>query len=236
MNHSKTISDMESRLGSAISFLEPRGISFIIGEGNAAIGLGSRPAELDGSVGAALWIADFMLNAMSMGVQRVSLTPPWQVATTPTEAKTVRGIWYGHVFAADFIGASGDFQILRLPVHDTHPNIASYAGYNGGILTKVAVLDMRWWNGKNETARPAVTIALTGLDAGIQDARVSRLTAPTGSRGLNISWAGKQWSADDDGEEPENNDSVVVKVIDGTLAENVTIFASQGLLFEMMRT
>ncbi|KAJ6452906.1 hypothetical protein DFH09DRAFT_1351464 [Mycena vulgaris] len=236
MNHSKTVSEMESRFGSTISFLEPRGIPFIIGEGNSAIGLGRRPPALDSSLGAALWTADFMLNAMAMGIKRVSLTPPWQVVNTKNESKSVRGVWYGHVFTADFIGTGGDFQIYRVPVNDSHRNIASYAGYNSGLLTRFAVLDLRFWNGANDTGRPAVDIELADLDAGITGARVSRLTAPGGSNALlNISWAGKQWSADDDGQEPKGNDSVVVNVANGSLAENVTIFASQGILLEMIR-
>ncbi|KAJ7064821.1 hypothetical protein C8F01DRAFT_1128320 [Mycena amicta] len=237
MNHSKTISEMESRFRSTISFLKPRGIPFIIGEGNGAIhdNTGPRPAALYSSLGAALWTADFMLNAMAMGIQRVSLTPPWQVGTQE-EPKSVRGIWYGHVFAADFVGKGGDLQIRRLPINDSYPNIASYAGYNSGLLTKFAVLDFRFWTRANDSdtiARPAVNIELANLDAGIVGARVSRLTAPGGSKGLNISWAGKRWSADDDGQEPKGNDSVVVKATNGLLP--VTIFASQGLLLEMIR-
>ncbi|KAJ6552895.1 hypothetical protein B0H19DRAFT_949901, partial [Mycena capillaripes] len=246
MNHSKIFSDMESSFGSAISFLEPRGIPFILGEVGTAVGRDCHPPpslDLYRSLGAALWTADFMLNAMAMGIQRVSMMQgtnfnfsAWQPVTTPMEHKAVHGNWYGHVFAADFIGTGGDFQIHPLPMNDTHPNIASYAGYNSGLLTKFAVLDMRFWNGENDTGRPAVDIELTDLDAGITGARVSRLTAPGGSSELfNISWARKQWSADDDGLEPEGNDSVVVKVTNGSLAENVTIFASQALLLEMIR-
>ncbi|KAJ6483285.1 hypothetical protein C8R45DRAFT_1149161 [Mycena sanguinolenta] len=237
MNHSKTISEMESRFRPTISFLEPRGIPFILGEGGSAIGLGSRPPPLYYSLGAALWTADFMLNAMAMGIKRVSLLPPWQPVKTPDEIKSVRGIWYGHVFAADFVGTGGDFQIYRLPMNESHQNIASYAGYNSGLLTKFAVLDMRFWNATIEPRRPAVDIELSDLDTGITGARVSRLTAPRGSKEVsNISWAGQQWSADDNGKEPKGNDSVVVKVINGSLAGNVTIFASQGLLLEMIRT
>ncbi|KAJ7199967.1 hypothetical protein GGX14DRAFT_467109 [Mycena pura] len=238
MNHSKTVSEMESRFESTISFLEPRGIPFIIGEGNSAIGLpGNRRPVLDSSLGAALWTADFMMNAMAMGIKRVSLTPPWQVVNTTDETKSVRGTWYGHVFTADFIGTGGDLQVHRLPVNDSHPNIASYAGYNSGLLATFAVLDMRFWNGTNETGRPAVNIELANLDAGITGARVSRLTAPEGSNALaNISWAGKQWSADNEGQEPKGNDSVVVKVANGSLAESVSIFASQGILLQMIRS
>ncbi|KAJ7738786.1 hypothetical protein B0H16DRAFT_1761118 [Mycena metata] len=244
MNHSKIISDMHSSFGPAISFLQPRGVPFILGEVGTAVGSGCTPPsplKLYRSLGAALWTADFMLNAMSMGIQRVSMMQgtnfsfsAWQPVTTAAEPKGVHGNWYGHVFAADFIGTGGDFQIYPLPINDTHPHIVSYAGYNSGLLTKLAVLNMRFWNGTND--RPAVNIELAGLASGITGARVSRLTAPGGSAQLlNISWAGKQWSAGDDGQEPKGNNSVVVNVVNGSLAQNVTAFASQALMLEMIR-
>ncbi|KAJ7029768.1 hypothetical protein C8F04DRAFT_1043127 [Mycena alexandri] len=246
MNHSKVVSDMQSTFGAAISFLEPRGVPFILGEVGTAVGSGCippSPLNLYRSLGAALWTADFMLNAMSMGIQRVSMMQgtnfsfsAWQPVTTAVEPKAVHGNWYGHVFAADFIGTGGDFQIYPLPINNTHPNVVSYAGYNSGLLTKLAVLDMRFWKGTNDNGRPAVSIELTGLDSGITGARVSRLTAPGGSdQLLNISWAGKRWSAEDDGQEPKGNNSVVVNVINGSLAQNVTIFASQAVMLEMIR-
>ncbi|KAJ7486933.1 hypothetical protein FB451DRAFT_1535217 [Mycena latifolia] len=245
MNHSRTVSEMQSRFGASISFLKKQGTPFILGEVGTALGKcpHSPPADLFGSLGAALWTADFMLHGMSMGIEGVSMMQgvnvnfsAWQPVPTPRFPKAVHGNWYGHVFAADFIGAGGDFQISPLTINATYPDIVGYAGYNSGLLTKLAVLDMRFWESANDTARPSVNIDLANLEADITGARVSRLTAPGGASKLtNISWAGKQWSADDDGQEPRGNNSVVVKVTSGSLAENVTIFASEALLFEMIR-
>ncbi|KAJ7655488.1 hypothetical protein B0H17DRAFT_1214007 [Mycena rosella] len=199
---------MQSKFGDALSFLEHRGIPFILGEVGTAIGASNCTPNpnLYGSLGTGLWTADFMLRAMSMGIKRVSMQQgtnlrisAWQPVTTQDELKAVQGNWYGLVFAADFIGTGGDFQVYPLQVHPAHPNIVSYAGYNSGILTKFAVLDMTFWNG---TGISAVNIKLANLDARITGARVSRLTAPGGSTQMhNISWAGKQWSAEDDGQE-----------------------------------
>lgn len=252
MTHAKTVSRLQSSFGTAISFLRMQRTPFILGEVGSAIGRASPKCtpsmDLYRSLGAALWTVDFILYAMTMGVARVSMQQgsgfnfsAWQPVSTPGYPKAMHGNWYGHVFAADFIGREGDFQVSALPINATHPDIVGYAGYNNGLLTKLAVLDMRFWNGtqagKNDTGgRPAVNVGLISLDAGITGARVSRLTAPGGSSALhNISWAGKEWSADDDGKEPMGNDSVVVKVANGSLAGNVTIWASQAVLLEMIR-
>ncbi|KAJ7835119.1 hypothetical protein B0H14DRAFT_3871218 [Mycena olivaceomarginata] len=225
----KTVS--QHYFGATIAFLQKRDIPFVLGEVGSAI------------LGAVLWTADFMLHSMAMGIARVSMQQgtgfniaAWQPVTTPALPKAVHGNWYGHVFAADFIGPGGNFQIHALPTNASHPDIVSYAGYNSGLLTKLAALDMRFWEGVNDSPRPAVDIRLPDLGTGITAARVSRLTAPGGSGDLqNISWAGKQWSADDDGKEPRGNNSVVVKVVNGSLAGNVTIWASQAVLLEMIR-
>lgn len=236
---------MQTSFGATIAFLQKRDIPFVLGEVGSAIGSGDCSPGLDiyRSLGAALWTADFMLHSMAMGIARVSMQQgtgfsiaAWQPITTPALPKAVHGNWYGHVFAADFIGPDGNFQIHALPANATHPDIVSYAGYNSGLLTKLAVLDMRFWEGANDSPRPAVDIRLPDLGTGITAARVSRLTAPGGSSDLqNISWAGKQWSADDDGKEPRGNNSVMVKVVNGSLAGNVTIWASQAVLLEMIR-
>ncbi|KAJ7731670.1 hypothetical protein DFH07DRAFT_755558 [Mycena maculata] len=245
MNHSITVSEMQSAFGTAISFLKTKRIPFILGEVGSALGVDNCTPnpELYGSLGGALWTADFMLHAMTMGINRVSMQQvtntnfsAWQPVTTPGVPKAMRGNWYGFVYAADFIGSGGNFQVQPLPIHTSHPNIVSYAGYNLGQLTKLAMLDMEFWNGVNDTGRPAVNIELADLDANITGVRVSRLTAPGGSKELeNISWAGRQWSADNDGQEPKGNNSVLVKVANGSLAGNVTILASQALLLEMVR-
>ncbi|KAJ6551752.1 hypothetical protein B0H19DRAFT_1297566 [Mycena capillaripes] len=245
MDHSKTVSEMQSRFGAAVSFLKGKGTPFILGEVGSAIGARdcTPNPELYGSLGDALWTADFMLHSMSMGINSVSMQQgtnfnisAWQPVTTPGEPKAVHGNWYGHVFAADFIGAGGEFQIRPMPIKASHPNIVSYAGYNSGLLTRFAVLDMSFWNGNDTAGRPAVNIELAKLDAGITGVRVSRLTAPGGSSSFDgISWAGKQWTADNDGKEPQGNNSVVVKVTNQSLAGNVTILASQAILLEMIR-
>ncbi|KAF8142806.1 hypothetical protein K438DRAFT_2073502 [Mycena galopus ATCC 62051] len=245
MNHSKTVSEMQSAFGAAISFLEKKHTPFVLGEVGSAIGgRNCNPTlEIYRSLGAALWTADFMLHAMAMGIKRVSMQQgtnfnfsSWQPISTKAVPKAVHGNWYGHIFAADFIGSGGDFQIQALSPSAAHPNIVGYAGYNSGRLTKVAVLDLRFWNGVNDAGRPAVDIELANLDGDITDARVSRLSAPGGSSDLtNISWAGQQWNASNNGQEPMGNDSILIKVANGSLAGNVTILASQALLLEMIR-
>ncbi|KAJ7716103.1 hypothetical protein DFH07DRAFT_762555 [Mycena maculata] len=245
MNHSITVSEMQSAFGTAISFLKMKRIPFILGEVGSALGIDNCTPnpELYGSLGGTLWTTDLMLHAMTMGINRVSMQQAtnanfsaWQPVTTPGVPKAVRGNWYGIVFAADFIASGGNFQVQPLPINASHPNIVSYAGYNSGLLTKLAVLDMEFWNGVNDTGRPAVDIELADLDANITGVRVSRLTAPGGSKELeNIKWAGRQWSADNGGQEPKGNNSVLVKVANGSLAGNVTILASQALLLEMVR-
>ena len=232
---------METKFRHNLNFLKKRNIPMILGEVGTVLSTSTKNENQDlyNSLGSALWTLDFLLYGMSMGIERVSM----QMSTTfkisawrPTKGKAVHGSFYGLVAGADFIGVLGNLQIRHLST-DGHRNIAGYAGYNAGKLSRVVVLNLNPWN---RTAahpeRPTRNVDLSGLGDDVKRLRISRLTAPDGVADQNITWAGKRWTAEDDGKEYQDGERpVIIEVRNGAPVRNVTVWASEAVLVEVLR-
>lgn len=198
--------------------------------------------DLYGTLGAALWTLDFLLYGMSIGIARVSMQlgtnfrmSAWQ-PVDDKRPKAVHGNYYGLIAGAAFVGGDGDLQVRPLDAVDGHPDIVGYAGYHGGKLSKIAVLNLDVWNG-GTADRPAKDVALAQLGDDVNEVRVSRLTAPLGATAdTGITWAGKRWTAENNGTEYADGEKpVTIDVQDGAPARNVVVKASEAVMVEILR-
>lgn len=241
MTHSVTVQKMENKFRHNIDFAHNHsGTPFVLGEVGSAIGGNGDPnPNLYGTLGAALWTLDFLLYGMTMGIHRVSMQlgtgfkiAAWQ----PVNGKAVHGNFYGLAAGADFIGSAGNLKIQPLDL-TSHPNVVGYAGYNGGELSKVAVLNLNFWNGEEESGkRGQRDINLTDLPDEVKRVRVSRLTGANATAEEGITWAGKRWTAENDGKEYQDGEKpVTLDVKNNSPVGNVTVQASEAILVEMLK-
>ena len=155
-----------------------------------------------------------------------ALFSSWQPVPTEHRSPGVRGNFYGQVFAADFIGTKGKFQVGELSTGN--PHIIAYAGYNDGTLSKVALIDLRFYNSTTKGKRLTSTVKLTGL-GGAKSVTVQKLDAAGAEVQDGITWQGEEWSFANHGlPKKVKNDTQTVSVTGG--AATVTIQASQALM------
>lgn len=146
----------------------------------------------------------------------------------------VQGGWYGHVFVADFIGrdTGNNLRVYELGELDggEDADLVGYAGYENGQLAKVAVVNLRLWDGDHPRNRPKgkITLNLEGVEDGTE-VTVRRLTGPSGVQTSGITWAGLDWPAECNGKETlKSNTTAKAKVTGGKV--NVTINATEAVL------
>ncbi|KAL0260757.1 hypothetical protein SLS55_004447 [Diplodia seriata] len=250
LNHSGTVAEIHSKFAANMAAAASHGVPFILGEVGAAIntGQGDPNPALYGTLGGSLWALDFLLHGMTLGMARVSMQlgtnfrmSAWQPVANPGHPIAVHGNYYGLVAGAAFVGGDdGDLQIRALDGLDEHPNVVGYAGYHGGKLSKVAVLNLNVWNegnAANNGTRPEKEVSLTALGDDVTGVRVSRLTAPGGAAAnSSITWAGKRWTAENNGTEYADGEApVTIGVEGGKPKRNVVVKASEAVLVELLR-
>ncbi|MBE3046339.1 hypothetical protein IMZ48_28155 [Candidatus Bathyarchaeota archaeon] len=188
-----------------------RGINYAITEGAAV--LGGAPVEFSGGFAYTLWAADFNLLAMSRGVSRVANLAGrpgarrvfWSPDESGGEASPgphARAPFPAAIFVADFLGKEGTPAVKEL---DTKSDLmGAYAMYGGenGNLQRVAIVNMRLYNGTTDRERGEDTFKVEVGDE-VGSVRVQRLRADKGVAAMgfdfggaesNVSWAGEQWS------------------------------------------
>jgi hypothetical protein len=185
-----------------------RGIHYTINE-NAAV-LGGAPITFSGGFGYALWSVDFNLAAMARGVSRVNnlagqpsakrvFWNPDSTGGQQSPGPQVRAPFPAAMFVADFIGNASSATVTEV---ETGSDLTSaYAMYDDG-LRKVALINMRLFNGTEIDSRKAETFTLS-FDESVKKIRVRLLHADKGVAAMgfdfggpmdNVSWAGEQWS------------------------------------------
>ncbi|OJD30256.1 glycoside hydrolase family 79 protein [Diplodia corticola] len=246
LNHAGTVSEIQSKFGDNIAFAAKHNVPFILGEVGSAIVVDSSAGvnqALYDTLGASLWTLDFLLHGMTLGIERVSMQlgtnfrmSAWQPISTTGHPKAVHGNYYGLVAGAEFVGGDGDLAVRALEL-DGHPNVVGYAGYHGGKLSKVAVLNLNVWNNGTGAARGEKEVALTGLGDDVTSVRVSRLTAPGGAAAnSSITWAGKRWTAENNGTEYTDGETpVTINVEGGAPKRSVVVKASEAVVVELLR-
>lgn len=181
---------------------------------------------------------------MSIGITRVSMQlgtnfriSAWQPVDKENHPQAVHGNYYGLVAAAAFVGGAGDLQVSPLDAADGNPDIVGYAGYHGGKLSKIAVLNLDVWNSGDAEEKPAEHVSLSKLGDDVNEVRVSRLTAPLGATAdTGITWAGRRWTAENNGTEyADGEQPLTIGVKDGALERNIVVKASEAVVVEILR-
>ncbi|KAF7799181.1 hypothetical protein EIP86_010412 [Pleurotus ostreatoroseus] len=150
---------------------------------------------LEASFGAALWLSDYLLYNMAIDVARVNYQQGtgfsfslWQPVQRNGRAPEVMPIYYGMLFAAEFLGRSGNVRVKEIGGH--HDTLAAYAAYEGGNLARVAIVNLNLW--EQGKARTSTNVTLH-VPSDVQNVTVRRLTSTVGAAGLdprNVTWAG----------------------------------------------
>ena len=211
INHKK-ITQRFNRYLPGIEAARNQEISYAITE-DAAV-LGGAPAEFSGGFGYALWAVDFNLAAMSRGVARVTNLAGRPVAKrvfwVPDDSGEdagnpgphVRAPYPAAIFVADFVGAEDPSAVVE--VATGNDLMSAYAMYNedSGSLQKVAIVNMRLYNGTLDTPREREQFQIPVGDE-VETVTVRRLRADLGVAAMgydfggpdsNVTWAGEQWS------------------------------------------
>ncbi|KAF7533525.1 hypothetical protein G7054_g6993 [Neopestalotiopsis clavispora] len=215
-------------------------IAFVLSEVGNSLDV-TNSYKYQARLGSALWQADFYLYAMSIGVARINYQQIMHagydlwlpVASAGLEAQVFAN-FYSQPFVADFISTSGTTTVQYLEIEDGEgkPNLAAYGAFDNGALTRVAILNLQYWNETSSgTERPVTSIDLS-MPEGTTEATIQRLGSPAGAgAGADtITYGGSQWTYESLGLEVQSvrNDTSTVVVVDGIVT--VTIEDSEALL------
>lgn len=149
--------------------------SLVFGETNSVSCSGR--SGISDTFGAALWSADYVLMAASIGMPKVyfhlgaqsqySAFTPWPyVLDGETLTSGIRANYYSHYFIAKVVeglSADGDeaYQIAALPGANSS-DLSGYAIYRGEDLAKLVFLDMGVWNGTEGLSNPSTLSSTDG--------------------------------------------------------------------------
>lgn len=217
----------------------------VISEAGSALGsVNAFERTIDAVLGSALWEVDWALLVMSKGISAVNMNQcngcnfaGWWAS----DGADVFSQYYGLMFLADWLGVAsdagsdGDFQVVSLYDGVNYPNVSPYAGFVGGTLDRVAVLDLNEWNMTETRPRVERTFQV-GVGADVKTAELRRLTGD-GTDATNqdggITYAGAQWTVDAPGGLTVGNETETVDVTEGQLT--FTIKASEAVLITVHR-
>ena len=182
------------------------------------------------SLGVSVWMVDYMLYMMSIGVKRVhweSVFSSGQATFMPsTSGSQVAGTgaaYYSLPATAEFIGnTGGTSQVAQVAVNGTNNNnrFTAYASYNGTTLARMALINLNPWSTSDSSDRPTVPVSLS-IPISISSVVVKYLNSPGGAYGANttITYGGSQWTYASLGNEVTGvrNDTVNLPVVSGAV-------------------
>lgn len=190
---------------------------------------------LESTFGAALWQVDWLLWCMKMGFHRIawaqisaSAFDLWQPVMYKGRVPAVLPPYYAMLFAADFIGKSGDTRVVNIDLKsDKH---AAYAVYVSGKPARVAIVNLAFWNSAGKP-RPSTTFHVK-MPSGVSHVHVKHLRSPEGataSSGSAITWGGHKWTAASNGRaELVKDDTVIVQVVKGVAP--IVVHSSEAVM------
>ena len=175
-------------------------------------------------LGSALWQVDWQLHAMSIGVKRSNWQQIMRAAYgmwLPRESggfpAQVFANFYAMPFIGDFIGLSGETQVIELDLNgeEQQDGVVAYAAYDNSCLKRIAMVNFDVWdmpganttegpggvNGDGNAVRPATTVTLKGISS--DKVKVSYLNSPNGAHAnaTTLTYCGSQWTAESNGKE-----------------------------------
>lgn len=232
MNHTYTANSL-SYLSPIISYLNSNvtpAVPLVIGE--TAVGSCTTspcPNTLQSSFGAAIWAVDYMLYAMTLGVEAINfefVAASYNAAWRPVPifdskgqklAPEVHGTFYAELFVADLINqTSGALKVKELSTGDK--GITGYAAYDGNALNKVVLLNENVFLTTDTQPRGTTNVTLGGLgDA--KTVKVQYLTGSAADQYENITWAGEKYTYESNGKPVKVvDDCVTLDVVGGSVS------------------
>lgn len=205
----------------------------------ASVGPVGSPGISD-TFGAALWTLNLFLYGAALNISSVqvhmtdnSLAAPWQPAGRGGAAKNVRPSYYAFAAMAQLIGSgNGTTQVAPLPSGDVpeeyRSNVRMYAGYGGGKLTSIVVINSKQSN-MSEADKGNLAVLLSLADFKGQKLYLSYLTADGADSKTGTVWNGMQYS-DDDGTSSVADDSVQTVTVGDDGTASVTVRDSQAVI------
>ncbi|KIX04936.1 uncharacterized protein Z518_05807 [Rhinocladiella mackenziei CBS 650.93] len=254
MNHT-AITVGSKKISEAASYLNNLNdrIPLALAEVGSSLGNGSSNANLQAVLGSALWQADFMLQQMSIGVNKINSQSGvvfdfslWSVNfSTPSQPRndSVLAPFYGQIFAAEFIGSRGSVQVKELELKGVESDVLSaYGSYESGKLAKVAVVNMQFWSGKSDcsssqssSSRPVQNVVIS-VPANVKSAQFKTLTSPCGADAYaneGITWGGMSWNTDENdgvGKQVMSDHESVRSVLATNRTIRVPVAASEAVM------
>ncbi|WWC95835.1 hypothetical protein V866_002702 [Kwoniella sp. B9012] len=143
----------------------------VLGETNSGGGISP-------TFGAAIWLADYALQAVNLGYSRLYFHQG-TIGNSPYSwwgATKVFAPYYGALFATEALSGMSSISALD----DGSTSLAAYGLYaeDKGVPKKVVLINTDYYSNTTTTERPSQTLSLSGLDNGLQSVNVKRLTAP----------------------------------------------------------
>ena len=117
------------------------------------------------------------------------------------------------MMAADFLGSdrSKPTRVRALQIPESGSRLSAYASYQGTELSKVAILNLIFWDGSvSNGPRPNEEITLE-LPTSTTKVEIQRLTGPGAFAQGGVTWGGENWTYESKGK------GVVVSEVKQTL-------------------
>lgn len=194
-------------------------------------------------LGSALWLVDFELYSLSIGVVRFNYQQImhsgfdlWLPQASGDSEPQVFANYYAQPFVTDFVGNSGAARVAQIDISDESTgNWAAYAAFEDGNPTRLAILNLNYWNSSSSTTDRASQTISVSVPNNITSVTVDLLSSPLGAGGGadSITYAGSQWTYDSLGLEVTGvrNDSQTLSVQDGQV--DITVYQSSAVLVHL---
>lgn len=194
-------------------------------------------------LGSALWLVDFQLYALSIGVVRFnhqqimhSGFDLWLPQASGDYEPSVYANYYAQPFVADFVGNSGTAQVAQVDIsNESTGNWAAYAAFEDSTPTRLAILNMNYWNSSSSTSDRASQTITINVPDNVSSITVDLLSSPlgAGAGADSITYGGSQWTYESLGLEVTGvrNDSQTLIVVNGQVS--VTIYQSSAVLIHL---
>ena len=251
LNHTDTVAHLDV-FKPSLNYLKSNAnlssIPFVLGEIGSALnavlpnGTQENDFNLEAVLGSAIWTVDFLLYALSIGVARVGLQQitgsaydgwqptPYNTTLYGLEPAATLPPYYGYLFVADFIGTADNLTATNIDLGSERAS--AYAGYEGGALSKLALINTDYWLSDWGIPRPNTTFSLT-LPSTVTKVTVEKLLGPGGAGSRdNITWAGQDYGFANGGKATHVADTTeTISVTDGQL--NVDVPAVEAWLLTL---
>ncbi|KAJ5934791.1 hypothetical protein N7466_004338 [Penicillium verhagenii] len=231
-NLTQYIPDMEA------TYAADPSIEFLLGETNSDY-INLDMAQVEGVFGSSLWLLDYLLYGMSMGISRFNLIQgttfgyaAWVPVENNGQRPGVRPPLYGQLVAADVIGRHNKVHVksLDLGLWD----LSAYAVYESGVLARYVVINLDEWNATTSYVRPTRKVSLS-VPRGVIWGEITKLSGPGASSDTGITWGGHSWNYTTHGRLGQfgKKQSTLVYPRSGLL--NLDIFSTEAIVVELQR-